>query len=56
MVLVKINGVNVCNVNNWDSALRVCAEHYRNGVSVTGMEIISNRGDCLPVIIKHLTI
>lgn len=56
MILVKINNKIVSNVRNWDSALRVCAEHYNNGVSVNAMEIVSNRGEQLPVSIKHLTI
>ena len=54
MINVVINGKIVDVVKNWDSALRVCADFYKNGSELGTMKIIKSTGEELPVQIKHL--
>lgn len=56
MVKVLKNNVVIGNVRNWDSALRLCAMEVKSGTPKNLLRIIGNRGDELPVKIKHLII
>lgn len=56
MVQVLKNNEIIANVKNWDSALRLCAKEVQSGTSQNLLKIIGNRGDELPVKIKHLLI
>ena len=56
MVQVLKNDEIIANVKNWDSALRLCAGEVKKGTSENCLRIIGNRGNNLPVIVKHLLI
>ena len=54
MVQVLKNDEIIGNVRNWDSAWRLCASEVKSGTSQNHLQIIGNRGNILPVSIKHL--
>lgn len=55
--MVKILNKNktIAVVKNYDTALRTCAKiHIQDHTPINDLTIIGNRGDQLPVNIKHL--
>lgn len=56
MINVIINDEIVDVVKNWDSALRICANFYKNGVNVENMKLVNGEGKQLPIQIRHLLV
>lgn len=55
MVKILENNKEIATVKNWDTALRTCAKiHKENHTPINQLAIIGNRGEKLPVNIKHL--
>ena len=56
MIRVLLKGEKIADVRNWDTGLRVCANHVKFGANVKDLQIVRPNGENLPVTIKHLTI
>lgn len=55
MVKILKNNKLIHETLTWDAALRHCAQLHKQGTKIDDLKIIGNRGDTLPITIKHLT-